>query len=241
MNKSTPATLSTGVVLLLLAGMMVQPTGEGAGSAQRPNAAGAPEAAQHPFLRGDAVRISVYPDTALFVNGTYRIDDDGFVALPIVGRMRIDSLTTGQFESFLDTAYMRYLRYPAVEARPLMRLALLGGFQKPGLYYVSPRASLWEAVAQAGGPIREDGLKKLRWEREGKLLRGGLLSALEAGTSLAAFGVRSGDQLWVTHIQKRDGWDILTSEVLPIVSISISAATAFGTLYFAYQVNAKGK
>jgi hypothetical protein len=199
------------------------------------------DSASYPFVRGDAVRITVYPDTALFVNGTYHIDDGGYVLLPILGRMRIDTLTEKQFESFLDTAYLRYLRYPAIQAQPLIRLTFLGGFQKPGLYYLSPHASLWEAVAVAGGPIREDGLKKMKWERQGKVLRTGLVPALEAGTSLALFGMKSGDQIWVTHVPKRDGWDIFIGDVLPVVSISISAATAAGTLYFAYQVNRAGK
>jgi hypothetical protein len=194
-----------------------------------------------PFVRGDAVRISVYPDTTLFINGLYHIDDNGFVLLPIVGRTRIDTLTERQFESFLDTAYLRFLRYPMVQVQPLIRLTLLGGFQKPGLYYLSPHASLWDALAVAGGPIREDGLKKIKWERQGKVLQTGLAPAVETGTSLVSFGFKSGDQLWVTHVPKRDGWDIFISDVLPVVSISISAITAVGTLYFAYQVNRAGK
>jgi protein involved in polysaccharide export with SLBB domain len=201
----------------------------------------AADGAAYPFVRGDAVRISVYPDTALFVNGTYHIDDGGYVMLPILGRMKIDSLTERQFESFLDTAYLRYLRYPTIQAQPLIRLTFLGGFQKPGLYYLSPRASLWEAVAVAGGPIREDGLKKMKWERQGRVLRTGLGSALESGTSLISFGMKSGDQIWVTHVPKRDGWEIFIGDILPVVSISISAVTAAGTIYFAYQVNRAGK
>jgi protein involved in polysaccharide export with SLBB domain len=195
----------------------------------------------HPFLRGDAVRISVYPDTSLFVNGTYHIDDSGYILLPIVGRIRVDTMTGVQFESFLDTAYLRFLRYTGIQVQPLIRLAFLGGFQKPGLYYISPRASLWEALAVAGGPVREDGLKKMKWERHGKVLQTELLPAVESGTSLGVFGIKSGDQMWITHVPKREGWEIFTSNVLPIVSISISTVTAVGTLYFAYEVNKRGR
>jgi protein involved in polysaccharide export with SLBB domain len=187
------------------------------------------------FIKGDAVRITVSPDSLHFINGTYPIDDNGCVYLPILGKVKIDTLSEKSFSARLNSAYLNYIRYPTIQVQPLMRISLLGGFQRPGFFYISPSASLWEAIAMAGGPVREDGIKKINWEREGKLIEKDLLPSIETGRSLQTVGVQSGDQFWVTHISKRDGWEIFTADVLPIVSVSVSILSTTATLYYVYQ------
>jgi protein involved in polysaccharide export with SLBB domain len=189
---------------------------------------------QNPFKKGDAFRLIVSRDTAHFLTGIYQIDDNGEALLPIVGNVKVDTWSEKKLTTYLDSLYLPYLRFPDLRVQPLMRLALLGGFAKPGLYYLSPTSSLWDAVALAGGPVREDGLKKIHWERGTALVKGNLLPDLEAGASLSKIGLRSGDQLWVTHVPKRDGWEIFQTEVLPILSISVTTVSALATVYFAY-------
>ena len=45
------------------------------------------------FHPGDAVKITVYPDTAAFPNGVYRIDSKGMIDLPILGLIPIQVLS----------------------------------------------------------------------------------------------------------------------------------------------------
>jgi protein involved in polysaccharide export with SLBB domain len=191
--------------------------------------------ARHPFNKGDAIRIMVPLDSAHFINGVYQIDDCGFVNLPAIGRLKIDTMTQSSLALYLDTMYVQYLRYPVVQVEPLIRVSLLGGFYHPGLYFLSPTVSLWEAVSIAGGPQREDGLKIINWERGGTLLKTDLLPEIEAGTSLTAIGFKSGDQLWVTHAPKRDKWEVFRTDVLPMLTITISTAATIATLYFSYE------
>lgn len=198
--------------------------------------------AQYPFRKGDAFRLSVSRDTAHFLTGIYPIDDDGAALLPIVGKVKVDNLSEKALTAFLDTLYLPYLRYPDLRVQPLIRIAMLGGFAKPGMYYLSPTSSLWDALAQTGGPLREDGLKKIHWERNEAIVKDNLLPDIELGSSLYKIGIRSGDQLWVTHVPKRDGWEIFQTEVIPVLSISVTAMSAAATLYFSYQAyNNKGK
>jgi protein involved in polysaccharide export with SLBB domain len=197
---------------------------------------GAAQAGENaPYKKGDAVRIAVSSDTTHFVNGTYRIDDNGFIFLPVLGKVKIDTMSEKGFQSFLNTAYVSYLRYPTIQAHTLIRVSLLGGFAKPGLFYVDPSASLWEAIALAGGPVREDGMKKINWERGGIIIDKKLLTSIESGQSLGAVGIRSGDQLWITHVPKKNGWEIFTADILPVLSVSISALAATATLFVVYQ------
>jgi protein involved in polysaccharide export with SLBB domain len=193
---------------------------------------------QSPFKRGDAFRIIVSPDTVHFLVGIYQIDDNGEALLPIVGKVKVDTWSEKKLTAYLDSLYLPYLRFPDINVQPLMRVAMLGGFSKPGLYYLSPTSSLWDALAQAGGTIREDGLKKIKWERGNALVKENLLFDIEAGTSLSGIGIRSGDQLCVTHEPKREGWEIFRTDILPMLTISITAASAFATMYFSYQTYA---
>jgi protein involved in polysaccharide export with SLBB domain len=193
------------------------------------------KADQHPFLSGDAIKIKVPLDSNNFINGIYHVDDYGFVNLPVIGKIKIDNMTLVSLTAFLDTAYLKFLRFPTVHVEPLMRLSLLGGFYRPGLYYFTPETSLWEAVATAGGPMREDGLKLLNWERGGTVLKTDLLPNVEAGTSLANIGFKSGDQIWVTHLPKRSKWEAFRTDVLPMLTITISTAATIATLYFSYE------
>jgi protein involved in polysaccharide export with SLBB domain len=188
-----------------------------------------------PYKKGDAVRIAVSSDTTHFVNGTYQIGDDGCVFLPVLGAIRIDTLSEKRFLTFLNTAYLSYLRFPTIQVRPLIRVSLLGGFEKPGLIYISPAASLWETVARAGGPIREDGMKKINWERGGKIIDKKLLPCIESGMSLKTVGVQSGDEFWITHVLKRERREIFMTDVLPVISVSISALAAAATLFVVFQ------
>jgi protein involved in polysaccharide export with SLBB domain len=199
-----------------------------------------PANAPRPFTKGDAVHIAVFQDSLHFVNGIYHIDDEGYVFLPIVGRLKIDTLPERILSQYLNSAYLQFLRYPTIQVQPLIRISLLGGFFKPGLYYINPSASLWDAVALAGGPAREDGIKKITWEREGKIVNNNLLPSIESGVSLKTMGIRSGDQFWVTHVPKRDGWEIFTTGVLPMLSVSFTAAATTATVFYLYQTS-RGK
>ncbi|MDD5674463.1 MAG: polysaccharide biosynthesis/export family protein [Chitinivibrionales bacterium] len=187
-----------------------------------------------PFKKGDAVRIAVLPDTSHFVNGVYRIDNRGSIFLPVIGFVRVDTLSLSKLTGFLDTTYMSYLRYPNLYVRPLIRVSLLGGFIKPGMYFVDPEATLWDALAQAGGPVREDGLKKICWERDGTTINDHLLPQVQAGTTLEALGIKSGDQITLTHEPKLTGWENFTVNILPALSFSVTAVTATATVYIAY-------
>lgn len=190
--------------------------------------------AEYPFQKGTAFKIAVFPDTVHFLNGIHDVDDQGNAFLPIVGTVRVDGLTQKALTAKLDTIYLPFLRYPTLRVQPLIRISLLGGFIRPGLYYVSPDASLWDAIEMAGGPVREDGLKLIKWERSGAILKQDLVNEIQAGTSLSAMGLRSGDQLWVTHELKRGAWDIMATGIVPILSLAVTALSAFATLYFTY-------
>jgi protein involved in polysaccharide export with SLBB domain len=207
---------------------------------QTPDTAAAVDtASQHPVCcdclnPGDALQVVAYPDTG-FPNGVFLIDDEGYAELPLLGRVEIVSLGKDALQEQLKKAYTDQMRYPSLTIKPLMRISLLGGFQRPGLYWIDPRMNLWEAAARAGGPVRSDGVKKILWERDRSIVDKDMVPQYQSGQSLCSMGFRSGDQLTIKPRPERTGWEVFRSDVLPILTTSLTAATASLSAYIAYQ------
>jgi protein involved in polysaccharide export with SLBB domain len=148
------------------------------------------------FNAGDGLRITVPLDSTSFINGIYPIDGDGNIFLPIIGQYNVTSRSPEEIKEFLKSTYEQYLHYPEIQVTPLIRVGLLGGFNRSGMYYVEPQSSMWDLISMAGGTVHERGLKKMTWERDRKVLNRNLIPYLESGESLQAIGFKSGDQIW---------------------------------------------
>lgn len=188
------------------------------------------------FIEGDAIKVTIYPDSALFLNGFYTIDKSGYVDLPILGLVPIKGKTRNEFIDFLKKEYSDYLRYPNINVNSYMRVSFFGGFYRPGLYWVENRNSLWDALQLAGGVNREDGLKKIRWERDGKIISYNVIKDFQTGNSLQSMGFKSGDQLCVTFKPKELFWGTFRQEVLPLFTFTLSSLVTAASLYQAYKI-----
>lgn len=182
------------------------------------------------FSPGDGVSISTYPDTTFFLNGVFPIDDGGYVELPIYGKVRITQMTEADFTNYLLDKYKDYLRFPNIQVKPMIRLSVLGGVRKPGFYYFDNDYSLWEVMKLVGGTLDEDGLKQMRWKRDGDNVQEDLIPYIQSGVALKNISFRSGDQIWVRSPNK-PGFFAKTRNVLNFVG----ALAGFFTLYITYQ------
>lgn len=148
-----------------------------------------------PFLPGDAVEISVFPDTTSFINGVYPIDGTGSIYLPLSGKMMVNAMSDEAFLEFIKRTYKQYLRSPNIQIRHLIRICMIGGFNKSGFYYVDPDETLWHVLYRAGGLVKEEAVYELTWHRGTKILSENMATMLESGQSLQQLGFKSGDQL----------------------------------------------
>jgi len=85
----------------------------------------------------------------------FRIDGDGFINLPIVGRIRAGSQTVQSFETDLVTKLKEYIRDPQVfvtvvqfRSEPVF---FVGDFNRPGIYTLQGRRTLIEMLSSVGG------------------------------------------------------------------------------------------
>lgn len=98
-----------------------------------------------------------------------RIDSDGDLQVPLVGRIHVAGLTAQQAEEVLDKALSTYIREPQValnivEVRS-QPVSILGAVNTPGVHQVQGHKTLMEMLASAGG-IRPDAGYSVRITRQ---------------------------------------------------------------------------
>jgi polysaccharide export outer membrane protein len=108
-------------------------------------------------------------DADEIVNKQFRIDPEGDVNLPMVGRLRAAGLTIRQFEEVLNKRLSAYIREPhivvtTVEFRS-QPVSVLGAVKSPGAHQLEGRKTLVEMIALAGG-FREDAGNSVKITRE---------------------------------------------------------------------------
>lgn len=85
----------------------------------------------------------------------YRVDPDGTVTFPLIGKIRAEGLTVQQFETLLSTHLTAYVRSPEVSVKPLVTrsdtIVVAGAFRNPGIHALSNRRTLLDVISAVGG------------------------------------------------------------------------------------------
>lgn len=102
---------------------------------------------------GDALRLLVFGDPRL--NGDFRVNDDGKVALPLIGSVQAAGRTTRELEQSIagQLQSQGVLRNPqvAVEVTAYRPFFILGEVERPGQFPFQPGMTVLTAVAIGGG------------------------------------------------------------------------------------------
>jgi protein involved in polysaccharide export with SLBB domain len=182
----------------------------------------------NPFKPGDGLFVNTFPDSNSFLNRVFPIDDRGYAEFPIVGKVSVSGMSEKQVVDFIKQTFKNYLRYPNVYVKPMVRISMLGGFQRPGLYYVDLNNSLWDAVYKTGGPLLEDGVYEMHWQRNEDDRTSDIAKLFESGISLRAMGFKSGDQVWTPSPNSRTIWDTI-ADVMPVLTFATSVFIMYNT------------
>ncbi len=116
----------------------------------------------------DQVEISG-PELTEVANKPMRIDGDGDIQAPLVGRVHLAGLTVQEAEQKLNKIMSTYIRQPqvvvsVVEVRS-QPVSILGAVNAPGVHQVQGHKTLLEMLALAGG-MRPDAGYSIRVTRE---------------------------------------------------------------------------
>ncbi|HQZ78604.1 MAG: polysaccharide biosynthesis/export family protein [Bacteroidia bacterium] len=169
-------------------------------------------------------------NTAMNGSNQYTVDIDGFVKLPIIGKIKIQNLTTREADKLLEQQYATYYNKPFVITKVLNRRVLVfpgeGGAGRV-VTLTNENTTLIEGLALAGG-ISQNGIAK-----KIKLIRGDTrnpqvtiidLSTIE-GMKESNLLLQANDIIYVEP-RKRISQGIL-SELAPIVAIFSGIASIF--------------
>jgi polysaccharide export outer membrane protein len=102
---------------------------------------------------GDQIRIITFGNDQL--TGQFRVDDQGKVAVPLLGNVQAAGLTPSELATQLDDELraQKFLKDPSVSVEVLAYrpIFVLGEVNKPGQYPYQPGMTVLTAVAVAGG------------------------------------------------------------------------------------------
>lgn len=211
-------------VAMILGAMPASHSGSLKAGNSTPRQDASPGYARH-FQAGEAMIISLYPDTTHFLNSSFLIDQDGYVDLPIIGRLRVVDYSPQSIVPVLRQKFSSY-DLPNIQVRRGIRLAILGGFIRPGLYFVPENATLWEAIQMAGGTQEDDGINKLKVVRGSQIFKSDLSDDFRSPRSLASLGIRSGDQIVVPVPGKISGFRQFLRDVAPFLGLATGVVVA---------------
>jgi protein involved in polysaccharide export with SLBB domain len=98
------------------------------------------------------VRVFAEPD----LSGTYRISADGSIDFPLIGRLSVIGLRSGEIQEIIATKLKDgYLKNPQVSLMVKewnsRKIAVIGQVQKPGPLAYFPNMTIVDAIAAAGG------------------------------------------------------------------------------------------
>lgn len=83
----------------------------------------------------------------------YIIDDEGNIKYPLIGEIKVSSLTTNEVKNVLEQKMKKYIKKPLVEVRlRSFRVAVMGEVANPSNYMIQSgqKISILDALAMAG-------------------------------------------------------------------------------------------
>ena len=85
----------------------------------------------------------------------FRVDGEGYVNLPVLGRIKAGDTTVAAFEALLTKMLARYVRTPQVSVTVVQfrsePVFFVGAFRTPGIYPLQGRRTLVEMLSAIGG------------------------------------------------------------------------------------------
>ncbi len=193
------------------------------------------------FIAGEALTIRIPADSSSILNGGYPIDAEGYVDLPILGKVFVTDKNRKEFQAFLKAQLAHYMKDTHITARPAIRISFLGGFLRPGMHYIHPDDVVWDAFIRSGGVALqvqvEEEIHKMLVMRGSQKLHIKPLDIFSSGLTLREAGILSGDIFVMPiPIEKKGFWLYFKDGVSVFASVISVAASLMTTYLLWYQI-----
>ena len=143
----------------------------------------APATVPSTYLLGpDDLIMIMGPEMDEIVNKPYRVDPDGYISVPMLGRIKAGGMTLGDFETQLNRTAAKYVRDPQLVASVAefhsQPISVVGAVNQPGAQQLQGKKTLMQVISMVGG-FRSDAGNTLSIARE---LQWGMLPLPNAKT-----------------------------------------------------------
>lgn len=103
------------------------------------------------ILNGENNRTQVSSDAAIYLQ-SYTIDEEGFIELPLMGKVELRNLTVDEAKAVLQTELDKYVNQTTIIVKlSNFNLTVLGEVNRPGMFKVyQSQINLFEAISLAG-------------------------------------------------------------------------------------------
>jgi polysaccharide biosynthesis/export protein len=111
---------------------------------------------------GDVIRVDVAGRAD--ASGSFSVADDGTVTIPVVGTVRVQGRTANEIRSDLSRRVSLFDRSSPVVTVTVAeyksrKIFVLGAVLLPGIYAFAEMPTIWDAIAEAGGPLDDANLE----------------------------------------------------------------------------------
>lgn len=178
------------------------------------------------FLPGDRIQLVVVGDTAF--SKSFSVGPDTMIQLPNIDPISLHGVLRSELDGYLDQQLRKYLTDPDVQARSLIRLAVVGEVARPGFYDLPPDAAASEVIVAAGGLAPAGDPQRTVIKRDNQTLynKYEVRQFYINGASLDDIGLKTGDQF---NVGRRGSTNILP--IIAAVSGIAFAVAAFSGLF----------
>lgn len=183
------------------------------------------------LLNGDATR-SITSDASIYLQ-SYTIDEDGYIEMPLVGKIELLNLTVDEAKERLQTELNKYINQTTIIVKlSNFNLTVLGEVMRPGMYKVyQSQINLFEAISMAGNMTnfaKNDEVKIIRQTDNGSEI---LIVDMGSADILASpyYYLKPNDIIYVEPLKIKQ-WGFTTfpySTVLSVVSLAVTLYLAF--------------
>lgn len=183
------------------------------------------------LLNGEATR-TLSSDASIYLS-SYTIDEDGFIEMPLVGKIELQNLTVDEAKEKLQTELNKYINQTTIIVKlSNFNLTVLGEVNRPGMYKVyQSQINLFEAISMAGNMTnfaKNDEVKIVRQTDNGSEI---LTVDMGSADILASpyYYLKPNDIIYVEPLKIKQ-WGFTTfpySTVLSVVSLAVTLYLAF--------------
>lgn len=191
----------------------------------------------------DILDVTVYEEEDLCREGV-RVSADGFISFPLINRLRVADMTTGEIEALISKklALGQFLldAHVSVTVREFKsrQYMVLGSVKQPGAYPLQANEHVLDAISRSGGIDFEQGGKKgmiIRSENYGTakerkiVIRIDLSGLLKGGDQLSNLPLMDRDLLYIPkaeflyiigQVQKPGSYPYLEKEISLVEALS---------------------